>query len=314
MQNLITDVGFGYVKFLNDGIPDKFHTTIIPEPVNAGGIDFGEHTIPVYEYGGMRYIVGNDAIAAIKAGAEGGNIQRNTTWLVGRMPILSRHAAYLSSIENTKDTKLTIGLPLGDFRALEGRVKEVLLPYFADVIVLPQGVGILGDHNNSTEQRGEKPGSGTIVDVGFGTAIVLTFQDGKPTKAGSQQYSGKGLSEAAKRLKKRIHSLTGGIDIPLPEANTYLVQGNGVFHCNGKEIDLTPHIHEALALYTEELINLLLSNHDSAINRENTIILAGGGAYHVERYLSESCQGKIIVPPAPEYSNVRGYGYLIGGR
>jgi len=309
MQNLITDVGFGDVKFLSDGIPQKFPTIIIPEPISAGGIDFGENTAQVYEHGGLRYIAGNDAIAAIKAGAEGGNIQRNTTWLVGRMPILTRHAAYLAGVEDMKDASLTIGLPLGDFRALEGRVREVLKPLFADITVLSQGVGILADHVS----RNEHPGSGTILDIGFGTAIVLTYQDGKPTRAGSQQYAGKGLSEAAKRLKKRIHSLTG-IDIPLPEANTYVVQGGGVFRGNGKEIDLTPHIHEALGLYTEELVNLLFSNHDTALNRENTIILGGGGAYHVERYLNESYDGEIIVPPCPEYANVRGYGYLICGK
>ncbi|QEM66719.1 ParM/StbA family protein [Geobacter sp. FeAm09] len=308
-MNLITDVGFGDVKFLSDGVPQKFPTIIIPEPINAGGIDFGENMAQVYEHGGLRYITGNDAIEAIKAGAEGGNIQRNTTWLVGRMPILTRHAAYLAGVEDLKDASLTIGLPLGDFRALEGRVKEILQPLFADVTVLSQGVGILADHVS----RHEHPGSGTILDIGFGTAIVLTYRDGKPTKAGTQQYTSKGLSEAAKRLKKRILSLTG-TDIPLPEANAYIAQGGNIFRGNGKEIDLAPLIHEALASYTEELVNLLMSNHDTSLNRENTIILAGGGAYHVERYLNESYDGQIIVPPSPEYANVRGYGYLVNGR
>jgi hypothetical protein len=309
MNNLITDVGFGDVKFLSDGVPQKFPTIIIPEPVTSSAIDFGEGTAQVYEYAGLRYIAGNDAIAAIKGGAGGGNIQRNTTWLVGRMPILTQHAAYLAGIEDLKETALTIGLPLGDFRALESRVKEVLQPLFANVTVLSQGVGILADHVS----HHEIPGSGTILDVGFGTAIVLTYQDGKPTRAGSQQYTGKGLSEAAKRLRQRIHGLTGA-DIPLPEANGYIVQGSGLFRYAGKDYDLTPHIREALAGYTEELVNLLMSNHDTALNRENTIILAGGGAYHVEQYLSESYDGEVIVPPVPEYANVRGYGYLINGR
>ena len=306
MENhLITDVGFGDVKFLFDGLPQKFQTIIVQEPLSSAKIDFGEATTRSYEIAGVRYIAGDDAINAIKGGAPGGNIQRNTSWLVGRMPVLTQHAAYLAGVEDLSETSLTIGLPLGDFRTLESRVKRELSPIFKQVNVLSQGIGVLADHieHNPTAD------SGTIVDIGFGTVIVLSYHDNKPTIAGTSQYDGKGLSEAAKRLSGRLRELTGA-SVSLPEANGYIIQGGGFFEYQGKKIDLTPLKHEELTVYSEEIISLLMSNHDTALARNNKIILAGGGAYHVEKYLREAFDGEVIVPISPEFANVRGYRYL----
>jgi len=307
MDNLNADVGFGDVKFLFDGVTQKFPTAIVPEPIASSSLNFDEGSAQAYEHNGIRYIVGDAAISAIKSGAAGGNIQRNASWLVGRMPILTQHAAHLAGIKNLKGVNLTIGLPMGDFRQLVGRVEKELSPIFNKVTVLNQGVGVLADH----VERNSTPGSGTILDIGFGTAIVLTFLDGKPINAGSGQYDGKGLSEAAKRLSGRLKDLTG-VAVSLPEANGFITNA-GQFKYQDKNIELSPIVKEALQVYSEEIINLLLSNHDTALSRHNRIILAGGGAYHVERYLREFYSGEVIVPPAPEFANVRGYAYLASG-
>ncbi len=126
MQNLVADVGFGDVKLDSDGVPQKFPTIIVPEPIRSGSIDFGEGVARAYECAGVRYIVGDDAIRAILGGAAGGNIQRNTSWLVGRMPILTQHAAYLAGIENMRETSQTIGQPLAELRSHENGVVQEL--------------------------------------------------------------------------------------------------------------------------------------------------------------------------------------------
>jgi len=313
MSNAVTvaiDLGFGDVKSIFDGSPPrKTPTVIVPKPANmnmAGIVGVNsEFSMPTYRVGGVEYLVGHAALEYVKQSGANTGIQRRIHWLIDHLPLFSAHACHG---EDTSNTKMVVGIPLADYHNHCSRVKDVLSPYYSNVEVHAQGIGILVDHLSRVSGKQ----SGVVLDVGYNTAIVVQFIDNKPVGTGCRQYDQQGVSEAAILLVQKIEALCGA-QIKLPEANAYITKSGGLFLFGGKSYELSQLVAESITEYAKQLIDSILIFHEKTISRSGQLVLAGGGAYLISDYLKKSVDVPVIISPEPEFANVRGY-YILGTR
>lgn len=64
--------------------------------------------------------------------------------------------------------------------------------------------------------------------------------------------------------------------------------------------------------YIDTLLKTIEDEFDEYLKKADRLVIAGGRAYHIHKYLPEKYKDFVYIPYKPEFSNVRGY-YILGG-
>ena len=152
--------------------------------------------------------------------------------------------------------------------------------------------------------------SGFLVDVGFNTAIILKFQDLKAKSDGSTQYNQFGISRALEELGAVLKAKHGLSLSPL-ELNDIFQKGYLMRY--GERVDLSVELKAVVSNHVDTLMKTIKDDYDRHLMRSDRLVLAGGGAYHINGQLPEQYKHFVRFLDAPEFANVRGYYRLAGG-
>ncbi|MDA8417159.1 MAG: ParM/StbA family protein [Betaproteobacteria bacterium] len=301
---LAIDIGFSSCKCKARGREWKFPSFVAP--TKARSVNLGDEPSG-YLYKGQRFNVGDT-----NDGADGSKYVREIEFLLEYSPLFVAHAAKgLASFPST----LAVGLPLEQFRAFRDQIRTSLSEfevngrrYQFDVRVFPQAVGALAEYAGESNPPADE--AGFLVDVGFNTAIVLKYQELKAKSDGSTQYNQFGISRALEGLGaiiKSKHSLTLS---PLELNDVFL---KGFLPRYGQRIDLSADLKGVISNHVDTLMKTLKDDFDRHLMRSDRLVMAGGGAYHINGQLPEQYKSFCRFLTSPEFANVRGYWRLAGG-
>jgi plasmid segregation protein ParM len=165
------------------------------------------------------------------------------------------------------------------------------------VLVLPQGLGIWYDC--------DKPSDALIIDIGFNTVDVLRIKNSKPQPENSLSILGTGVVIMA-NLFSELLSEELKSQFNIVESNKILMDG-GTFRYNRHDLNFSDDVMRLKKVYTEKLLTDIFTNPHIAktIGNVENLIIAGGGAYFIDKKIQED--QNIYIPDKPEFSNVLGF-------
>jgi len=300
---LAIDIGFSSCKCKAQGKEWKFPSFVAP--AKARSVNLGDEPSG-YLYKNHRFNVGDTN------GGDGSKYVREIEFLLEYAPLFVAHAAKcLVSFPSM----LVVGLPLEQFRAFRDQIRRTLSEfevdgrrYQFDVRVFPQAVGALAEYAGEANPPPDE--SGFLVDVGFNTAIVLKYQELKAKSDGSTQYNQFGISRALEELGAIIKSKHGLTLSPLELNDVFL---KGFLPRYGQRIDLSADLQGVISNHVDTLMKTLKDDFDRYLMRSDRLVLAGGGAYHLDGQLPDQYKSFCHFLASPEFANVRGYWRLAGG-
>jgi len=301
---LAIDIGFSSCKCKAAGKEWKFPSFVAP--AQARSVNLGDEP-GGYLYKGHRYNVGDPL-----DGADGSKYVREIEFLLEYGPLFVVHA--LRGLHEVPGV-LVVGLPLEQFRAHRDQLRDVLSSfdvnnkhYAFDVRIFPQAVGALAEYVHEAQPPVDE--NGFLVDIGFNTAIVLKYQGLKAKSDGSTQYNQFGISKALEGLGAVIKANHGVTLSPL-ELNDVFQKGHMVRY--GKRVDMSSELKGVVADHVDTLMKTLRDDYDRHLMRSDRLVMAGGGAYHINGQLPEQYREFCKFLKDPEFANVRGYWCLAGG-
>lgn len=304
MSIIAIDTGFSSVKVKTDDKEFKFPSAIAVYKPSAIKLDSDTQTL---EYQGKRYVVGEEALEY-----DDKKYARSVEFLLEYAPLFIAEAIRKAGGEYTV---LSVGLPLGYYADYKNQVKEKLSKFMIneniynfDVYVNPQGVGVLADY--IYQAKPEEDERGYVLDIGFNTVIAVRYKDLKAKAEGSKQYELFGISKAIEDLQEYIKAKYD-LNLNSIEANDVFMKG--ILKAGyGKKYDLTNVIENIVENYMDTLLKTIENEFDQYLKRADRLVIAGGGAYMIEKYLPEKYRDFVYIPKNPEFANVRGY-YILGG-
>ncbi|WP_457642384.1 ParM/StbA family protein [Persephonella sp.] len=304
MNIIAIDTGFSSVKVKTQDKEFKFPSAIAVYKQSA--IRLGDEDTPKYKYQGREFVVGEEALDY-----DDKKYARSVEFLMEYTPLFIAEAVRQADGEYNQ---LSVGLPLGYYMEYKDRLKEKLSKFMIngkvyefDVAVHPQGVGILADY--VYQETPEEDETGYVLDIGFNTVIAVRYKDLKAKAEGSKQYELFGISKAIEDLQEYIKA-NYDLNLNSIEANDVFLKGY-LKAGYGKRYDLTDVINKIMENYIDTLLKTIENEFDAYLKKVDRLVIAGGGAYHIEKYLPEKYREFIYTPDKPEFSNVRGY-YILG--
>ena len=316
-MKLAIDIGFSSVKVVGDGICFKFTSAVAV--YNKPSVDLGYAGKKTLEYNGEFYLIGEDAIGEphIKYSLE-------IDYLIEYAPLFIAKA-----IEIAEDrfnfggvSEIVLGLPIEYYKLkrmdLWNKVKlfnvngrryqffsrvndkgELLYPVFA------QGAGVLRDYIEKYDITVRDKASGFVLDVGFNTVLVVSFEDYAAKSDNSKQYTKLGISKAISDIEQSIIREYGIDDETKVELSQILMSKTITNY--GEKIDLTEKINKAMANYIDSIFLRIQTDYEKKFRQSDKLIIAGGGAYYIKDSLPEKYKNLVTIMDAPEYSNARGF-------
>jgi actin-like ATPase involved in cell morphogenesis len=298
------DVGYGDVKavYAEDGELRYFKlpTAVAYAPMNS--IDIADEAEERYSFQGREYIVGESA-------RFGAFSTRSFDFLKRYSPLFIHHTLKVLKIE---PAHVAAGLPLGLFNKKDEMIKELTTVHVdgismkAQLSMFPQAVGILLDYR--MDEKGKvKPGTaknGIILDIGFNTIDVLCFEKGTAIKSDAKTLDKFGISKIVLGLVEFINR-EHGIQLSDQEAKDVFLAGR--MNVYGNKIDLTEPIRNITEMYFDEVMHNISSLWDKRLQRADIMLLAGGGAVTIAKYVPSEYAKIVLVPERPEFANARGY-------
>ncbi len=287
------DIGFGQVKVVVHDLAFKFPSQI------AQFLEDEVSDVPVVQHSGLQYVVGEEATAFRH------KLSLSTVELLIRYsPVLLKRA--LMEIGEGGEYLVVSGLPprfryMGEdfsraLQSVEG-VKRVL--------VVPQGAGILEDVKEYLKTQG----GALILDIGFNTVDFLSVRvkGDDVVKERGGTIEGLGVKSAVEIFRSL---LPAGVGFLRNEPYVFLVPyfAKGRLTLAGKEVFLQEEKAKASRLWTEQIYLRLQEEIGELIKSKPVFVVAGGGAYFLDRSLFER---ELYVPVQPDFSNARGY-YKLG--
>jgi plasmid segregation protein ParM len=262
----------------------------------------GQTNRETYIYNGMEYCVAEKALHDINLIPT-----RTVDFNINYMPLLLYE---IFKREQIKPKHMCVSLAISEFGKKESIVKEKCSKFMVneevfeqDVYVFPQGIGIwLQNHS---------PANAVIIDVGFNTTDVLIVKDSEPKKNLSTGFTDLGVCLIADVIRSRIREDFAGADIGELEANEILQKKK--IKLFRKELDFTDIIEREKKNYARQILQVVLSSTrvKSFINKTDAFIVAGGGAYFIDK---ETCQNYgFTIPEKPEFANVKGFLSMMQG-
>lgn len=304
MSVIAIDTGFSAVKVKTEDKEFKFPSAIAVYKPSAIKLDENTQT---YEYQGKQYVVGEEALEY-----DDKKYARSIDFILEYAPLFVLEAIKQAGGEfNT----LSVGLPLGYYMDHKDQLKKRLSKFMVndtvyefDVEVHPQGVGVLADY--IYQENPDNDETGYVLDIGFNTFIALRYKNLKAKAEGSKQFELFGISKAIEDLQEYIKA-EYDLNLNSIEANDVFLKGY-LKAGYGKKFDLTDQINKIIENYIDTLLKIVENEFDAYLKKADRLVIAGGGAYHIQKYLPEKYKDFVYIPDKPEFSNVRGY-YILGG-
>lgn len=299
IQLIAIDVGYGDVKVKYEDKIFKFPTCIEKQPQSRRGFSAEDSGLSVYNYKGKKYIVDHNKNNAINT--------RNIDFLINFGPLLVFHAMKLAGIDFNKPIHLVSGLSFVNWErvnefydALETIiVDDIKINLKGHLSMRPQGRGVFDDFTD------DKTGLIYVVDIGFNTLDILSYENSKPIPHASEAKKTGAFKIISDMRNMLINDFGGGVDISEQKAKEVFV--NEFIEVAGEIIDLKERVKELKEEYCDFLINELSSNDDISFAAKK-VIFGGGGAYFIDKEYMRSILPNAVFSDEPfEYSNVRGY-------
>ncbi|ADU97698.1 hypothetical protein Theam_1742 (plasmid) [Thermovibrio ammonificans HB-1] len=309
MKALITDIGYGDTKygFLKDGELQlrKFPTAVVRlGPALKTEVEV-EGTSDEMVFEGVRYLVGEEAFFAGKPIST-----RKKGFIPTYAPLL---IAKMIRDSGQEFDAIAVSVAISDYKrehieTLKKRISSFEINgkrySFSEVYVFPQGYGIYRDvFPKKTDE------AVFVVDIGFNTVDLSFYVNGKPRKEFFRGFPGYGTSRIIRNVIQRIREETGQL-ISEIEANEMMKRG-GKIKLLGREYDFSSIIESEKEFYAEELFSEIEKELGESWTRASSRIVAGGGGYFIPEEFKEEMA--LIIPEAPEFSNVRGFLEVLNG-
>jgi hypothetical protein len=293
MRVIGIDIGFGQVKVVLDDLALKFPSQI------AQFLEGELSDVPVVEHGGMQYVVGEEATAFRH------KLSLSTVELLIRYsPVLLKRA--LLEVGEGGEYFVVSGLP-PRFRHMGEEFSRALqtVEGVVRVLIVPQGTGILEDVKDYVRTYG----GALILDIGFNTVDFLSVRvrGNDLVKERGGTIEGLGVKSAVEIFRSLLPAEVGFLR---NEPYVFLVPyfAKGRLTLAGKEFFLQEEKAKASKLWTEQIYLRLQEEIGELIKSKPVFVVAGGGAYFLDRSLFER---EVYIPVEPDFSNARGY-YKLG--
>lgn len=308
MEYLIADIGYGDTKFAYEEGGElrvgKFPSAIVrrgpaTKTVNTelAGLK-GEDGELIYN--GVSYVVGEEALL------EGTPISTRRKDFIARFsPVII--AKILRSVGREFEGVI-VSAAISDLTPENKKaIKEALSSFtvsgteyrFSDVRIFPQGYGIYRDVFPRNHE-----GLVVVADIGFNTIDISTYLAGTPVKRNIVGLPGYGTSRVVQRLIERVRQELGK-PVSEIEVNRAL-QRDRKLRIYGKTVDLSAWLEEESRFYAEDVLTQIESSQIGEVwMRADVRIIGGGGGYFIPGEFAEEMD--VIIPEAPELSNVRGF-------
>lgn len=303
MVILSVDTGYSFIKYAykdNAGSVryDKFITAVAPAETDDPGI--GRKSSVRFNRG--EYLVGEKALYK-------GNVlpTRSNDFLTTYSPL------FLHKIVEDRGLYpdlITLSLSISEFRAKSAVLKQACGSFVINdtvfsfrVKVFPQGLGIW--------KYVGSPENAVIIDIGFNTIDILSVIDGQPVPELSAGYTDMGVCEIASAVSE--HLSANIVKSYVPEVSVVQVLAAGRFKYKRREYDISGLIEAKKETYTKRIFETISKSSKlrTVLDRIDTFIVAGGGAYFIDDDLKKSYG--FVVPDKPEYANVLGFVKLAEG-
>jgi hypothetical protein len=176
------------------------------------------------------------------------------------------------------------------------------------VWVVPQGAGVLVDWlKTSTGARrdaAETDGDGLILDIGFHTVDAVAFSNRAIDREATHCFEQAGISRIIQELRSLLQRDFGYLPAFQKAKEIFLAQGMSL---HGQEHGLRDQIARLTDGYFDDLLLTVQDQWGKRLAEYRWLILAGGGAYPIQRYLAGKFPRQIVYMPDPEFSNARGF-------
>jgi hypothetical protein len=293
MRVIGIDIGFGQVKVVSDDLAYKFPSQI------AQFLEGEISDVPAVEHNRMWYVVGEEA-TAFRHKLSVSTVEM----LIRYSPVLLKRA--LQEGRQSEEYIVVSGLP-PRFRHMGEEFSKALqtVEGVSKVVIVPQGAGILEDVK---EYLRTQEGA-LILDIGFNTVDFLSVRvrGGEFVKERGGTIEGLGVKSAVEIFRSLLPDAVGFLrNEPYVFLVPYFTKGR--LTLAGKEFFLQEEKEKASKLWTEQIYLRLQEEIGELIKSKPVFVVAGGGAYFLDRSLFER---GIYVPTQPDFSNARGY-YKIG--
>jgi hypothetical protein len=289
MRVMGLDIGFGQVKVVVDDRTFKFPSQI------AQFLEGELSDVPVVQHNGMWYVVGEEATAFRH------KLSISTVELLIRYsPVLLKRA--LLEVGEGGEYFVVSGLP-PRFRHMGEEFSKALqtVEGVRNVLVVPQGAGILEDVKDYVRSHG----GALILDIGFNTVDFLSVRvkGSDVVKERGGTIEGLGVKSAVEIFRSLLPAEAGFLR---NEPYVFLVPyfARGRLTLAGKEVFLQEERTKASKLWTEQIYLRLQEEIGELIRSKPVFVVAGGGAYFLDRSLFER---EVYIPVEPDFSNARGY-------
>ncbi len=297
MVSIGMDVGYGEVKIFKGSGERRYPASVIPYEESLG-FDFpssGE----ILEVDGKKYRLNTGRAIDTRTRS----YHRTPEWKV----------LLLYGLKDNPSVNLVLGLPVsyarkeerqeleetlrGDFSFKVG-VREVSVR-ISDVRVIAQGMGVLLDYFIEGRVNEVKKSESILVfDIGFYTTDVFVYRDGGIEEERSRSVE-VGVSHLFEEVLKWLTVEKNYPAVSLKEIEKFFQRG--YVKIKGEEISLPKEVF--IKKWSEKLLDLLRF-YEKELYTYDTLILAGGGAY----FLNKDFFGRrVVIPDKPEFANARGY-------
>lgn len=277
MKQLGIDVGYSSTKVKYDGKLYKFPSAI--SFATDLGIDYGEDA--VVKYKGETYYVGDAAVGLETFTTTDFGFKQNFD------PVIVYHV--LKKLDLVDDAvkgniQLFLTLALADWKhkdtylsIFKGYEVDDVTVNLDNITLLPQGAGA---YMGYVKKVGQHPTSAAIIDIGFNTINLLSYQNGQPQRAHSKGFSGHGVSSILRPFTTYLEST---YNMPFSESEALKIFMEGKFIFNGiEQPEIAEKIIELKGQFVKKLFNSILTGEKKLLATSEKVILAGGGCYLLE--------------------------------
>lgn len=269
--------------------------------------------ISAFRYDGDTLLVGEEALLS-----SGSSYLKTMEELVRFYPEFVGHCVKAAKVEGM--ISLAVGLPYSYWQdqnkpggAVPSLAKALTGALVTDVAIFPQGLGGLRDYLDNVEERPE--GNVLGIDIGFNTIIFTLFSPLKKQIIYGKTLNKRGVHQmATSYLLPRIKDLApSGTFTPVEIA--FLIE-KGYLQYGFDRHDVRKEINEAGIAYIEHIIRDVQGELQAHVGMHadfDRVLLFGGGAALLKgEFPAKNIE--VVVLPAPEFANARGFRSLAGGK
>jgi plasmid segregation protein ParM len=322
MENMAIDVGFGETKGVaGNGRRINFPSIIGDFHPVAYDSGMAEGNLAI-NYKSKKSFVGE---SALKQSVPRATVDTDRTVGEEGMTLLAAAMALLTD-RSAINTNLVVGLPVRNYEMLKNQYLQqtqtlhnvelltltgvpVERKYISvgEAKVLPQPFGaffnLILDDKGGFVREDLAMGKVGIIDVGYNTLDLARADRLEYINPRSTSFAGQGIFNAFQTLSSEIYR-KHKVEIP-PERIEAVVRA-GKLKISGNEISIHTEMETAFREAAAQIISRVKSLWPDRWELD-LILLAGGGAILLAKYLLAEFGQQAIIAPEPAFANVNGY-------